>query len=338
MRSHMEHEEEKEKEGVSLDRLITADDVRISIGADIEFTYEKQGSETMSEFTFDEVDISLETSLWETGLGISYEANGDKQVRVDKAEFRLGGIATWHWFIGGGRTTLPFGELESFFIEDPLVVFIGETDDEAIFFGYETENFELALGGFQGRVDNNDDMDVVASAKLRISDGWTIGISWSSDLGESVELRSLQLDAIANAKVEPPDREEEDEDELNRSLVAHRVMGWSGFISLETEVWTIYFEYITALDSFRPGLLGSTSRTPSAWNLEISVDLTEQWQYATRVESSHDLVDEPKRQIGWGTSYRITDYLLFGTEVLRGIYSGDTRNRTVVNAVMEFEF
>jgi hypothetical protein len=299
-----------------------------TIETDIEFAIEDQGDETTSEITFDEVGVAVEGEWWQAEAGIKYDSEGNRGLIIEEGAVQLGGTEQWPWFVQAGRTIVPFGEYDSRFVEDPLVTAVGETDGDAVIFGFDNESIQVPIGVFTGEVADDGDIDFVASVKIGALDRMTFGISWSSDVHESEELQEIHQDLLEETGSEEGSAEGEDS-----------VDGFGFFVSLEMDKLAVQLEYVSALESFAPGFLDEEELDPSAWNLEVAVSPGERWELASRLEASYDLPDNPDWQYGLAASYRLAEYATVSGDYLRGDFDDEPdRNLASIQLTLEYGY
>lgn len=299
--------------------------VEIGIEADLELLYESHGPETAGEITFDEVVFTLNGEWWEAEAGIKYETEGDKGIVVEEVVLQIGGTEDLPWLVQVGRLVLPFGEYDSQFIEDPLALILGEIDDETIVLGFETDRLRIAAGAFRGEHNGDGDLDGAASVNLEVIEGLEAGISWTSDLGESVEMREWRQGFAA--KYGLPAQPDES-----------RVVGLAGSTSFEAGPSFGRLGYLTAVRPVAAGLLSAAGIQPSAWCLETGLFLAEKWRLAIRWEVAHELPEAPDKQYGLAFTHELLEQVTVTGEYLRGVFGGTFPDRDLVGLMVSFEF
>ena len=236
-------------------------------------------------------------------------------------------VGTWGWeneatwMVEVGRMELPMGEYNSNFVEDPTTVLIGETFDEAVLVGYETELLEIALAGYKG--DFNDENFVFALNIIGI-DNLEMGFFVSDNLGESLELRELRREALEEAE--------------EGGLKIDKVAGYGAFFAWGMAPFIVDFEWIAAMDRFAEGTLDDSASKPQAWNFEIAARPASKWQVGVRFEHSKDVSDAPKRQYGFAFSYGISENLMLTGNYLRGEFEDDHLKRDLFQVELVFEY
>ncbi len=299
------------------------DGLRFGLEADLEFAHETVGREGSTEITFDEVGLSAEASWWQAEAGLKYESDGGKLL-VEDASLFVGGTADWPLVIGVGRMVLPFGEYPSDFVEDPVTALLGEQDATAVIVGLETGTLFLSSGLLEA--ERRSDPALVTSARLEFAEDLFAGLSWASDLRESVELRELREDLL--------DEWEGDVPEADDSLVS----ALSGFVLREGEAWSASAEFVAALEKLPAAeLLDDRARRSHAWTIEVSTSLLEGWRAAVRYERTKDFPTVPEWQSGGALIHEIAERWTLAADYLHGRLEDGTA-RDVVSAQLGFEY
>lgn len=297
----------------------------LTIGAELELAHERQAGSAADEFTFDELDLGWSGGWMEAEVGIKYDTDSGRGLRLEDASLRLNGGDRRPAFIELGRLVLPFGQFESRFIEDPLVAVTGEIDDEALVLGVVGDRGEFALGALKGEHGGAGDLDCVASLVIEPQESLGVGISWTRDLGESVELRELRAEREEDAAGTPSD------------AMTTPVAGLGFFAAFAGEPWSLLVECVAALASFAPGVLDEAKSKPSAWNLEAARRLNERWEAAVRFEAATGLPGAPKWQCGLAGTYAAAEFMSVTAEALHGHFSVESA-RELLSLRINLEF
>lgn len=322
--------EPDEKSGTWLRKLV--DEVDFGLEADLEYEYEDFGNEATSEFTFDNVEVSLDGEWWSGEIGIKYQTDQGSALKVEAASLRIGGTQRWPWFSVVGRTVVPFAEFDALFVTDPMTMVVGETDEDAIIVGLADDSLEGATAIFRGPSEAKDP-GIVASASIRAAEDVRVGLGWSSDLTRSAELREIHEDRIDDRLSQGADPEE-----LGGSTTAwDPVMGLGASLSIERGELLLQLAHVTALESFDPGYLKNGIARPAAWNFEVGVRPMPRWLLAGRLETSHDLPQNPTTQYGAAVEYRMAEPVGIALEYLRGESSGGDPARNLVAFQLSLE-
>ena len=204
------------------------------------------------------------------------------------------------WALALGKQYTPFGVYFSNFASDPIIEF-GETRSNEVAklsltpAGASQLSLALYRGRAKKRHEDGDDWNWVGAAEIEISEDWSVGLSYQSDLADAGS-RPLQ-------------------DDGNR--YARRVPGISGYFLWADEAFAASFEIVAATRSYAE--LDRDRNQPSAWNAEVvrflpSMDL----ELAVRFEGSHELEDAPEYQYGAALIWSPRRYASLTLEYLHG--------------------
>ena len=239
----------------------------------------------------------------------------------------------------GGRTVLPFGEYDSMFIEDPLVAVVGETDEDSVILGYESEVATIALGGFRAELPGSDDVELAASAGVTLWEKLRVGVSWSSSLGEAVEMRDLRKEfLLEQARERDEEGGGEDGEDMAAESPASEVHGLGFLIALDLGYLYAQAETVAAVESFPAGHLDDRRLRPLAWNLEVLARPIDRWELGVRYEAAHDLPGNPRRQYGAAISFEICPYAALTVDYLHGEQEKGEPDRHLVGAKLALEY
>lgn len=270
-----------------------------------------EGGDEEDDLRLSTVQLGLDAEFtdWLGGhiIGLWEEEDTEPMV-VDEAVISL----TPPWPLGGqtpalhlGRQYLPFGRFESAMISDPLTLELGETHTTAAVLVLEGARWSTAVGAFEGSVDDGDNgLDSwLMAIELAPFAGVSLGASWISDLAESgAELVQ------------------------NEGSYRDEVQGWSAFVSLKQGKLGLNAEYLAATKRFGKGQVEAgedlTGRHPRAWHLELSWQVSEHLQLATRFEEADDYQADVRRY-GATASYGLCDYALLAVEYLHADAVGE---------------
>ena len=285
---------------------------------------QKQSGVKEKDSSIDGLDLEF---LYEVGeqlefqMVVNYEFDGSKRILFEETFARYEIFEDGPWYVEGGRMEMPLGEYNSNFVEDPITQTLGETFDGALILGYEQDDIEIAIAGFKGDFEKT---NALVAVNLSSIENLEAGVYWSSNVGESMEMREIQKEALM----------EEEEGEL----FTQPVMGIGGFVAWDLDPFLIDFEYVAAIESFRPGLLDDEAFQPRAWNFEVAVTPLDRWQFAARLESSKYLPDNPKWQYGMAASYGILENLIITANYLRAEYREEPSKRNLLQVELIFEY
>ena len=293
---------------------------RLYAGAQLEAQsdWTRQGKEHTRDTYFDAVTGALR---WVPMYGLvgnfegSYDLQASEGFSVEEFTLTLGGVPTEPWYVSVGRTTLPFGEFNSHFREDPSTQILGEMQGDQIAGGYESDQFEFTVAG--KRTESGDRKNVwVANITFSPLNDMDVGLAWTSDLTQSVEVQQLIKDAHATDPT------------VVQSASVH---GAGVFMSLQKNTYSVDFEYIAALNAFQSAVEDVAVGKPWAMNLEAAYRPMSQWEIGVRYERSSGLPDSPDTQMGVETSYGFNAHFAMSFEFLHGSFGADASDRNLIS-------
>lgn len=239
----------------------------------------------------DESDITLATvalgagwqfSDWIRGdLVFLYEEDDTEPMDVDQAILTFGNPEVSPLFLQAGKMYVPFGNLDSFFVSDPVVLELAETLESGALVGFEKGGFSASLSAFNGNLSTDGENQVdnlVAAASYCIETdaaSLAFGGAWIRNIMESDGLTGVLEDTYFAA---PGDTTGDNTGGLNVWATAA-----AGPV-------TLIAEYVTALDEFDVNGV-EQGLTPSSLNLELGVAVTDRLEVAAKVEKSDDVSD-----------------------------------------------
>ena len=255
-----------------------------------------------------------------------YEEDEDEhRIRSDEGTIRFGGIEeTRHLYVQAGKYYPHFGELNTWFISDPLTCQIFEIQETAAEAGYDGEWFSSGIGIFHGDVQKSGDDEsrlkgLFADANVHNPKGTLGGFSFLA--GASYVNNIADTDTL---------REEVGQ-------VRDYVPGAALYLVAAYHNFSFGAEYITALDDFPAGEMAyalnrngtAVETTPCAWNLELAYRPLDPLRFAVKYEGSEDLFGLfPKRQYGFSVSYDLFASTTLSAEYLHGDYDEDNQNES----------
>ncbi len=281
------------------------------------------------DITFSTVELHADAKInkYTTGhVVFLYEEDEDEdRIRIDEGTIRFGGIEeTRHLYFQAGKYYPHFGELNTWFISDPLTCQIFEIQETAAEAGYTGKWFSSGVGIFHGDVQKSGDDEsrikgLFADANVHNPKG-TLG-------GLSLLAGASYLNNVA------------DTDTLRHEVSQFRndVPGVALYLVAEYHKFSFGAEYITALDDFHAGEMayalnrnGTAVETrPCAWNLELAYRPLDPLRFAVKYEGSEDLFGLfPKRQYGLAVSYDLLACTTLSAEYLHGDYDEGNRNES----------
>ena len=211
-------------------------------------------------------------------------------LELDKTEIEL------------GKTTLPFGEYSSKFINDSPINFAErktkgviithdlKDDTELSFFAYKNDTTKFHT--------SHNAITWGLTSSFTPSESLNFGIGYTSDLNDS---EGIEVDADNNTE--------------------KRVDGISAFSLHKFSDFEFSTELTSALDDFQE--LEKDRNRPIAWNLELAHKLSNNFDWALRFAGSRELKDEPFRQYGISGSWQINKKMTLSLEYLENNFIND---------------
>lgn len=300
--------------------------VTAGILVEIEACYTQQGNETSSDITLATFEFSIDAELSDNIKGhtlLLWEEDDTEPLDLDEATITLGGNNSYPIYLSAGKMYVPFGAFNSHFISDPLVLELGETRESAATLGYASDIINVKVSSFNGSMDNsNDDQakDIAASISLTPWKNIELGAYWMSDLGESDVLKTIITDAIS-------------------TNVNYAETGGAGaYIAASAGCFFIDIEYLSATESFNPGILNTGSKKPSALNIECALHCFDKYDFASKYEQTEDFQGFPEKQYGACCSYSLDNCASISIEYLIGAYSDTHDKQHLVTTQLAMEF
>lgn len=272
-----------------------------------------------------------------------YEEDEDEdRVRIDEGTIRLGGIKeTYNLHFQAGKYYPHFGELNSWFISDPLTCQVFEIRESAAEAGYDGSWFSAGAGAFHGDVQKTSDDEsrikgFFADANIHNPEDTLGGISLlagASYLNNVADTDTLQ-------------------DEVNQ--ITDYVGGVALYLVADYNNLSFGAEYITALDDLHAGEMGyaidrngdAQETKPAAWNFELAYRPMDPLQLTVKYEGTGDMFGLfPEKQYGLCVSYDLFEFTTLSAEYLHGEYDDnqnsdgkveDSRDVVTVQLAVEF--
>ncbi len=251
----------------------------------------------------------------------------DDDVFVDEGFITLTGAEKIPAYLIAGKQYLPFGNFETHFISDPVTSALGETNEGALVIGYRPipDLVDISVGVFNGKTDKTNADDIIENYTARVMvtplENISLGSSYTSNLAAA--------DSFS--------------DEIQTGLKDY-VAGWNIFMTaLLFDQFTVYGEYLTALESFEAGEIydaaDSRNRKPGAWNLEIGYAVTEDFQVALCYGGSTDGgAFLPQKRFGAVANWGLLENTHLALEYLRTDFEDHYQTVDAVTVQLAVEF
>ena len=242
----------------------------ISMGGVIEVVTSKTnsdgwGGDTASDIVLDTFELGIEASAseWVSGSVLFlYEDADDDNLNVDEAFITIANSEVTPFYGSFGRLYVPFGNFESHMISDPATLTLGETREDVVQFGFESED---GLYGsayvFNGDADELNDDDTIDNYGLNL--GYAMGNDdFDLDVGVGYINNIATSDSLQDIV---------DGNGLCGSggCIKDYVGGMSFHAITNIGQFNLIGEYVTAMDEFEMNELGvGEELKPRAWNIE----------------------------------------------------------------------
>ncbi|MBC8206846.1 MAG: LbtU family siderophore porin [Kiritimatiellaeota bacterium] len=271
---------------------------------EVEAGYSHSDPEDVSDIALATVELGAgwQFSDWIRGDLIFLYEEDDTPFDVDQAIVTLGNTEEFPLFLQVGKMYVPVGNLESFFISDPVVLELAEALETAVLIGFEKGGFSASLTAFNGDLptdgeDQADNFVLAASYGVETEKGsLRFGASWIRNIMESDGLTGVLEDSFFAA---PGDTASDD------------IGGFNAWVTAEMGPATLIAEYVTALDEFEVNG-AAQGFTPSSLNLELGCAVNDRIDVAVKYEKSEDVSDWlAENRYGVVCSYLLSETELF---------------------------
>jgi len=215
---------------------------------------------------------------WIRGDLVFLYEEDDTPFDVDQAFVTFGNTDEFPLYLQLGKMYVPFGNFDSVFVSDPVVLELAESLETAATLGVEASGFNASVSVFNGDVETDDD-DHVGNFVLAASYGIerddssiAFGGAWIRNIADSDGLTGI-LD-----------------DEFGYSYTAGDVAGLDLWVTATMGRLTLIAEYVKALDEVEVDG-APTGFAPESLNLELGFALTDSVEIGAKYEKSDDVAD-----------------------------------------------
>jgi hypothetical protein len=163
---------------------------------------------------------------------------------------------------------LPFGEFDSHMVTDPLTKTLAETRESAFQFGYHNEQLTASIYLFKGSNKSDqgtaDKVDNFGFHLAYSEHNYALGFAYLNDIGDSDSLQGS-----INAT-------------LGNNNISDHTAGVAVNARLALNNFSLFVEYISAIDEFAAGEFDNVKAQPSAAHIELS--------YALNLAGNHAMI------------------------------------------------
>jgi hypothetical protein len=290
-----------------------------------------------SDLALATVEIGIEARLsdWIAGeVVLLYEEDDTEEVTVDMGVIALGNPEASPLYLELGKMYVPFGVYDSSFITDPLTLELGETRESAARLGAVFGGLDLSISLFNGDVEDDADSHL---------DDFVAALTYEHAFSESVAL--LVGAAYATNMADSDGITDRIDEMTGGTVIRDKVSGASLFAALAIGRFGFLAEYVTALDDFAAGeILAGAEATPSAWNVEACMAVSEALSIAVKYEAGSELGDWlPEKRYGIAASYLVHEgdwgAATLSLEYMHGEYDdADNTEEDALTAQFAIEF
>ena len=203
-----------------------------------------------------------------------YEEDDTDPMEVDQLFVTLGGTEEIPFYLQGGQFYVPFGNLESFFISDPIVLELAESRERGATLGIDSGGFSASLTLFESDVRGADDYNGVLAASYSLE-----AEESSVAVGAAVIRNILDADSMTAGL--------EDAEYLS----ADEAAGFNAWLTATAGRATFIAEYVQTLEEIEVNGF-DTGLKPASVNLELGYALTDFLDVAAKYEHSSDTAGE----------------------------------------------
>lgn len=277
-----------------------------------------------SDIALATVEISIEAAVTEkvrTHIHLLWEedtpGSGMEKVDIDEGiiEYDAGTFE-----FTAGRFYMPFGMFYSSFINDPLTLELGETQESGVAFQFQpSDSSDLFIGLANGNVSNS-----------------TAG-SNTTDFGVGLFLHPMKdgENTLDIGFQYYSDMADTDAEITGGTMVSDTTGAVAANLEYATPKWTFNFELVGAESRFPVALDNNADGfgdRPTAWNAEVSTPVSEKLTVAFKYEKSDEFMDFPKTRVGVVGSWELDENVLFDLEYLYDTYDQSFTSTGVSNA------
>jgi hypothetical protein len=279
-------------------------ELKVGIWGVHETEYDDAGDST--DINLDTLELYFKPDLneWVHGyVELEYD-DDDDSIKGEEARIIVKNTDKFPLYAAFGKyEAVPFGNFETFMIEDSLTESLGETKEVAAVLGFEQAGFN-----FEASIFNADDVTEIDEDDDPL-DQFTLLASYDMDMDPiSLNVGGSYYNNIGNAGDMPDLLATDQIKDYIGGVGAHAILGWQGLYLIA--------EYITALDDFEENelLFDNQGAQPSAWNLELA--------YETKIND---------RETIFALAYQGTDEAISNNDI------DDTIPETRISASVGFE-
>lgn len=290
---------------------------------EMEAFHAKSAGESDSDLTLATAEFTIDAAMADginAHVGLLWEEDDTEENNLDEAYVTFGATEDQLFSMTVGKMYLPFGNLSSVFISDPLTLELAEINESAALVGYGNDFVQVTAGIFNGDADEESALENgIVSVTFSPCDYFELGAYWISDL--------LETDGL---------------EDFAAALPSYDKQGGAG-VFLNAKLGEVAFnaEYVTALDSIETGV-GDVK--PSAYNIEASLPVTDQVEVGVKYEGSDEFYADlgaakfADEQYGLVAAYAVNDHVTVAGEYLHAEGLDDDESGELVTVQLAIAF
>jgi hypothetical protein len=225
-----------------------------------------------------ELGTGWQMTDWAHGdLIVLYEDGGAHSMELNQLYLTLGNHKKSPVYLQLGKFYVPFGNFDSFFVSDPVVLELAESLETAALLGFEKGGLSVNLTVFNGDVET-DGEDQVENVVLASSYGIE-NENFSVAFGGAWMRNILDSDGLTGVL-----------EDLGYTYTADDTGGVNLWLTTEYGLFTFIAEYVAVLDEIEVDGI-STGYQSESLNLELGCAVTERVEVAGKYEKSGDVAD-----------------------------------------------
>ncbi len=285
------------------------------------FELETAHSDGSTETTMATVELGAgwQATDWVHGdIVFLYEEDATDPMELNQLYITLGDAERVPLSLQVGRFYAPFGNLDSLFVSDPVVLELSESLEEGGTLRFEKAGFVASLTVFDSKIAGADDYNAIFSASYDTG---------SIAFGASLIRNILDADGLSGVL--------EDEGDT----FAEEVAGFNAWLTATKGKATFIAEVVQALDSIEVDD-SDMGLQPASLNLEVGYAMTDRIQIGGKYEYADDVADWfAEQRYGAVCNWTVVEHDLctagISLEYLREKYEADEADLFTLQLILE---
>jgi hypothetical protein len=243
----------------------------LEYGALLEWEVGHSDGETEETMATVELGAGWQATDWLRGdVVFLYEEGDTDPMDLDQLYFAVGGTTNCPFYLQGGQFYVPFGNLESYFISDPIVLELSEGLERGATLGFEQDGFAASLTVFESEISGANDYNGILAASYGVE-----GEQSSVTFGAALIHNILDADGITAVL------------EDHGYSTAEEASGFNAWVTARYDRATLIAEYVQTLEDIEVDGVDMGLK-PASFNLELGYAVTDLLDVAAKYEHSAD--------------------------------------------------